>query len=295
LLVVSYGGGVDTIANLLHLKALGELPTAIVMSDPGSEKAGTWAYLRDWTAPMLERWGWPAVTVISRRGEQALRPAHGGRPQRFETLYEECLRTGRLPSIAYGPKKCSQKFKGEPQRWWAARQEWAQAEWAAGRRLVKVIGYNFDESRRVQRGVAAMVAPPPRPAGFVGKWPRDERRWERTRFNCWYPLFEARLTRAKCEELILSHRMPLPPKSSCTFCPNNTREEWEELRKSEPERFAEAVSMSRNAAGHIDKPDVVGLMRCHKEGRRQLHEWADGDYSNCGPLFAPDQNCECST
>jgi hypothetical protein len=29
--------------------------------------------------------------------------------------------------------------------------------------------------------------------------------------------------------------------------------------------------MSRNAAATLEEPDVVGLMRCHARGKRQLH------------------------
>ena len=295
LLVVSYGGGVDSVASLVYLHRIGEPPpAAIVMADPGSEKAPTWAYVREWMNPRLRKWGWPELTVISRKQEGLLRAQQKGRGRRFETLYEECMRIKALPSIAYGPKKCSQKYKGEPQRWWADRQPWAHAEWAAGRKLVKAIGYDFDEPKRVQRSVTVMTPPPLRPEGHVGPWPRDRHKWERDRFDLWFPVFEARLTRAMCEELIQSERMPVPPKSSCTFCPNNTLEEWIGLRENDPDVFAAAVEMSRNAVDNIDNTDDVGLMRCNRSGSRQLHEWADGKYSKVGGGEVAIA-CECAT
>lgn len=293
-LVVAYGGGVDSVASLLVLRQLDERPRAIVMADPGSEKPATWRYLTDWVQPLLRKWGWPQVEVISRMDEGRRRAVQKGRVRRFESLREECMRIGSLPSIAYGPKKCSQKFKGEPQRWWADRQPWAHEEWSAGRKLVKVIGYDFDEARRVQRSVTLMTAPVPRPVGHVGKWPRDYQKWERERFYMWFPVFEARLTRDDCEGLIRSSRLPVPPKSSCDFCPNNTLREWEELRAGDPAAFAAAVEMSRNAADNIDSPEVVGLMRCNPKGQRQLHDWADGKYPLAVVSAAPSQNCECS-
>lgn len=311
LLVIAYGGGVDSVAELILLRRAGEPPpTAIVMADPGDEKNGTLAYTRDWTNPRLRRWGWPEVTIISRMSEGQLRPVQAGRTRRIETLREECLRTNSLPSIAFGPKKCSQKFKGEPQRWWLDRMPWARAEWKAGRKLVRAIGYNFDEPSRVQRSNAVLTAPPPRPpehratkctvCGTVEqpsprcKWPRDYGKWERERFNFWYPCFEAKLTRDAELALIQSEGMPAPPKSSCKFCPNNQIEEWLELRDTDPTGFAEAVEMSRNAHDHIDSPDVVGLMRCNREGSRQLHEWADLGFP-LGRSFPTTPTCECST
>lgn len=280
LLVVSYGGGVDSVALLVHLHQLDARPYAIVMADPGDEKLGTLAYLRDWTQPLLRRWGWPEVEVISRKAEGALRPplpvSRG--PRRLESLREECLRINALPSVAYGHKKCSQKYKGEPQRWWAQRQEWARSEWASGRKLVKAIGYDFDEPQRVTRAIAA--------------WTKPAAAWESKRFSQWFPLIEARLTRAGCENLIREAGLPLPPKSSCKFCPNNTLAEWEELRRDDPQGFADALAMSRNA--DIDEPDVVGLMRCNKAGRRQLHDWADGKYEAVVES-SPSPSCDCAT
>lgn len=286
LLVVSYGGGVNSVAALLHLHRLGEPPPrAIVMADPGSERRATWAYLHEVMQPRLRAWGWPEVQVCTRKAEGALRkalPASRG-ARRLETLLEECQRTSSLPSIAYGPKKCSQKYKAQTQRWFLQRQQWANDEWAAGRRLVRVIGYDFDEPKRVQRGVLAMANP--------------NNAWEAKRFNIWYPVFEARMTRAACIALVQSEGMPVPPKSACTFCPSSTLEEWQALRVEEPEAFEAAVAMSRAAIDGVDVPDVVGLMRCNRKGSRQLHEWVDGKYAGLGPLFdeeRPSMSCECS-
>lgn len=310
-LVISYGGGVDSVACLIFLQRSGEPPpAAIVMANPGDEKNGTLDYLRHWTNPRLRRWGWPEVQVISRMEEGRLRPVRRGDTRHYETLREECLRTKSLPSIAYGPKKCSQKFKGEPQRWWTQRQPWAIEEWRAGRKLVRAIGYNFDEPARVQRSVTSLAPPPPRPPGHKSRrciacgsadapsprcrWPRDYGKWERERFHFWYPMFAARFTREMEEELIRSERMPVPPKSSCKFCPSNTLDEWLELRDTDSDGFADAVEMSRNAHEHIDSPDVVGLMRCNAEGSRQLHQWADLGFP-IGRTFPTPPACECST
>lgn len=81
-------------------------------------------------------------------------------------------------------------------------------------------------------------------------------------------------------------------KSACTFCPNNTLEEWEELRREEPGAFERAVAMSR--AAKIDSPDAIGLMRCNKHGKRQLHVWADGGYSDVRGGEEDEQPCECA-
>jgi len=272
LVVASYGGGVNTVASLIVMRRLGVTPTAIVMADPGSERRRTIAYRDEILPPWLDRVGFPRVTVITRAEEGAFRE----RAWRLETLREECLRIGALPSIAYGWKKCSAKYKAETQRWWVSRQPWALAEWAAGRRLVKAIGYDLDEGRRVRSAF--------------------QNDWEEARFVPWYPLYAAGLDRADCEELIAEEGLPSPGKSACTFCPGNKLAEWEELRVEEPAAFAEAVEMSRRAAPNIEEPDVVGLMRCNPHGKRQLHVWADGGYDGCQLGGREDSApCECAT
>lgn len=275
-MVVSYGGGVNSVAVLVLLAELG-LATrvaAIVMADPGHERSPTKRYLEEVTRPFCAAHGLPDPVVITRAEEGKRRE----RAWRLETLGEECERIGSLPSVAYGWKKCSQKYKGEPQRWWCARQDWCLDEWAADRRVVRVMGYDVDESRRVAKGQS-----------FFNEW-------EAKRFVSWYPLHEAGIDREGCEDVIARAGLPPAVKSACTFCPNNTLAEWEALRREEPEAFAYAVAMSRRAEPGLDSPDVVGLMRCNPMGKRQLHVWADGGYGGeLGPETENPLPCECAT
>ena len=272
-IVVSYGGGVNSVALLVYLQREGFVPKAIVMADPGSERVGTVRF-RDHELPQwLVKVGFPKLEVIDRISEGA----HVARAWRLETLEGECLRTQSLPSVAYGWKKCSAKYKGDTQRWWAARQEWAKELWASGRKIRKVIGYDAGETRRVKKSF--------------------QNDWEEARFVPWYPLHDAGFDRDGCEELIRGAGLSVPPKSACTFCPNNTLEEWTDLRRDEPEMFARAVEMSRNAETTLTAPDVVGLMRCNPHGKRQLHVWAAGGYDDGEPLKGGREDempCECA-
>ncbi len=252
--VVAYGGGVNTIAALVMLRRLNVRPKAIVMADPGKEWRSAIAYRDDVAGPWRRKVGFPDITVISRAAEGALRP----RAWRLETLAEECDRIESIPSAAFGFKKCSDKYKAQPQRWWLARQRWAIDEWDAGRKLIKTIGYDADEQRRIR--------------DVFG----DE--WEAKRSVPFYPLFIAGIGYEECKELIRSEGLPVPPGSACTYCPNNKLSDWERLRTEEPDSFADAVAMSRRAASTITDPDVVGLMRCNLHGKRQLHVWTDGGY-----------------
>lgn len=275
-LAVSYGGGVNSVALLLALHEHGIVPRAITMADPGSERAGTIAFrdgpMRDWCA----RVGFPEILVLERRLIGVGRP----RTWRLETLYEESTRHKGLPSVAYGHKKCSAKFKAEPQRWWTEAQPWAQEAWAQGRKVIRAIGYDLDEVRRVEGSKNVAWRSPV----------------ELSRFDSWYPLYELGLDREGCIDLIKRHGLTPPPKSACTYCPNNTLDEWKQLRRDEPEAFEAAVAMSANA--HIES-EAVGLMRCNPRGKRQLHVWAAGGYPDLPPDDPEDMAeampCECAT
>ena len=272
--VVSYGGGVNSVALCVWLaqNSYANAVRAIVMADPGSEHQETLVY-RDVVMPdFLRAHGLPQITVVDRVTEGAHRP----RAWRLETLEEECLRIGSIPSIAYGYKKCSGKYKAEPQRWWLERQPWAQELWSRGEKVTRTIGYDAGEERRVTKALAV-------------DWGSTQ---ERERFAYWYPLYAAGVDRDGCETLIARAGLPAVPKSACTFCPNNKLEEWEALRRDEPAAFARAVAMSR--AAKIDSPDVVGLMRCNPKGKRQLHVWADGGYDGALGGREDDQPCECA-
>lgn len=276
-LIVSYGGGVNSVALLLALHDAGIRPRAITMADPGSERAGTMTFrdgpMREWCV----RVGFPEIIVLERR----LVGIGRARTWRLETLYDECVRIESLPSVAYGWKKCSAKYKAEPQRWWCEVQPWVQEAWAAGRKIVKAIGYDLDEKRRVD-------------ASANVEWKPAN---ESTRFASWYPLYELGLDRDGCLDLIAHHGFVAPPKSACTYCPNNTIDEWKQLRRDEPEAFAKALAMSEGA--RLTAEDSTGLMRCNPRGARQLHVWNAGGYPDLPPDdpegLAEDMPCECAT
>lgn len=242
--LVMWGGGVNSTALLVYLHSIGRRPAGVVMSDPGSEWPETHAYRAGVMGPWLHRIGWPPIEVIS-KSSVATRG-------RRETLLAQCIRTRTLPSIAYGHKKCSLKFKRAPVNTWANAQGWCRAAWDRGEKVVKAIGYDADESRRARRKT------------FDGR--------EARKFVPWYPLFDAFIDRDDCLDLIRSAGLALPQKSACTFCPSNTDADWRRLQQLHPQRFAEALAMEANA--EIDKPEVVGLRRRGRVGGKSLIAWS---------------------
>ena len=64
------------------------------------------------------------------------------------TLEEECLKSGTLPSIAYGFKRCSLKHKIGPQEKFCNNYPPCREVWNSGKKVVKFIGYDAGEHYR---------------------------------------------------------------------------------------------------------------------------------------------------
>lgn len=62
-----------------------------------------------------------------------------------------------------------------------------------------------------------------------------------------YPLIEHNINRNGCIELIKSHRLDVPMKSGCWFCPFQRISELKLLRRKHPELFCKAVAMEEQS------------------------------------------------
>jgi len=127
-----------------------------------------------------------------------------------------------LPSIAYGYKGCSQKYKIQPQDQFCNNWQPAIDAWNRGEKVTKLIGYEAGEERRA-------------------KIQEDDK------YTYRYPLIEWGWNRAKCIEVIKEAGLPLLGKSACFFCPSSKAAEVLWLSKTHPDLYARAVAMEKNA------------------------------------------------
>jgi hypothetical protein len=58
-----------------------------------------------------------------------------------------------------------------------------------------------------------------------------------------YPLIDLGLDRSGCQRVIAEAGLPVPPKSSCFFCPFHRPQMWSEMRRDEPELFWKAADL----------------------------------------------------
>lgn len=221
MLVVSYGGGVNSKAMLVEWRERGgRRPDLILFADTGGERPETYADVCDFSAWLVSV-GYPAVEIVRNSGR------HG-------TLERECLTQHTLPSLAFGYKKCSEKYKARPQNKFVAALPRAKAIWKAGGKIQKLIGIDAGETHRK-------------------KIERDER------YRYHYPLVDWDFDRSDCVRVLKRAGLPVPGKSACFFCPASTKREIIALGETHPELLERALAIEANAAAHLDT--VKGLGR----------------------------------
>lgn len=244
--VISYGGGVQSTA-LVVMAATGQIDPveAALFSNVGddSEHPATLAYVREVAKPWAESLGVPVHILDRRRRDGSV-----------ETLWGRLMRPGSrsLPipvrmsnTGAPGRRSCTADFKI------AVIGKWLRANGATKDIPADIlIGISWDEIERIgNKRVAA---------------------YERV---C-YPLVDRRLTREHCKRIIEAAGLPVPPKSSCFFCPFHRPSVWAVMRRDEPQLFARSVELESTLNDRRDRlgKDHVFLTRFGVPLSEAIHE-----------------------
>ncbi|MGW1531090.1 phosphoadenosine phosphosulfate reductase [Streptomyces aureus] len=246
---VSYGGGVQSTA-LLVLAAGGEIDfRTFLFANVGddSEHPATLAYVREIAIPYAARAGLEIHELKRRRRDGAT-----------ETLMQRLNRPDtrsipipvRMANGAPGRRNCTADFKIKVVGRWL-REHGATAEEPA----TVGIGISVDEIHRANR------------------------RRREAHEVIEYPLLDLGLRRDDCERIITEAGLPVPPKSSCFFCPFRTVGAWHHQRRHEPDLFAlsvrleETINRRRAALGR----DAVYLTRYGVPLAQAIPEERPGD------------------
>lgn len=232
LLAVSYGYGTNSTAMLCGFKSRGIRPEVILAADTGAEMPHSYEMLKEMNLVTLRWWGVPITVVKATRGGDVW------------TLEQHCLKTKMLPSLAYGKRSCSQKFKHQPMEKWL--KQYCREHGKT--RIIKAIGYDTDEFHRVIKA------------------PKEKKLLKHLTEVYWYPLLNWQWRREDCERQICSYGITQPRKSACYFCPASKPSEVIELSKNHPELAKRALDMETAAQSKHRK--LIGL-----GGEKSL--WAD--------------------
>jgi hypothetical protein len=277
-LVVAYGLGVDSTAMLVEFVRRGVRPDLVLFADTGGEKPETYAYLPVVQA-YLKRAGFPPVVTV--RYEPKTAP--------YRTLEGQCRHTGTLPSLAYGGKSCSIKWKRTPQDKYILHRFPPGEHVGRGRRVVRAIGFDAGEGRRTYAGVVKAVGLDAgeghrltwaRPkSGEPERKPSRETWLDEHYFAYWYPLADWGLDRTACERVIRGAGLPVPVKSACFFCPASKKAEVVWLGRRHPRLLARALAIEATA-----RPNLTSV-----KGLGRSFAWADFVAAVDRPPLFPDR------
>ena len=215
---VSYGGGVQSTA-LLVLAAQGviDFPT-FLFSNTGedSELPETLRYVREVAVPFAAEQGIELVELQKTRF---------GKPDTIR----EALRRGRLIIPARrekdGPplsRSCTVDFKIG-----VVSKELKRRGATPEKPAIVALGISVDE---IERSSGEGVDP---------RNPVQHRV---------YPLLTLGLHRRDCMDVIAAAGLPVPPPSSCWFCPNHDREAWRSLKRTRSDLFAASCALEGELA-----------------------------------------------
>jgi len=246
LVVANFGGGLNSSAMIIEAHRKGETPDLILFADTGNEHPGTYLFLN-----AFNKWCEDSIGMTVTRVNNYARP--DGTIHYYKTLEEECLGNETLPSIAYGNKGCSRKWKVQPMDRYLSHHY-------GDRPRVRWIGIDAGETKR--------------------STPEGD---DKERFR--YPLIEWGINRGGCAEIIGRALLPMPHRSACWFCPSAKKREVLALAREHPDLFARAVEMER-----VSEPSncrVSGLGRNYSwkrlveanEAQRRL--WPESESMDC--------------
>ena len=235
----------NSTALLLLMQEQTRLPHLVWFSDTGGERPATYEHVE-----LMDDW-------CSNRGIHFVvvrnTPESGDK-----TLEENCLRRKELPSLAYGFKGCSVKWKRQPMDRYLRDYGPAKQTWDSGQLVELYIGIDAGEPNRA-------------------KLPPDKL------YSYHYPLDEAGWAREECVAAIREAGLPVPPKSSCFFCPAMRKHEVLDLGVEHPDLLARALAIEANADTHT----TVGLGRAWR-----WRDLVETDRRQ-GRLFASAPPCDC--
>lgn len=210
--VFSYGGGVQSTAALV-LAAHGKIDyRTFLFANVGedTEHPATLAYVRDVAMPFAAEYGIELVE-ISRGG---LNPTLMTKIRRLESSLPIPVRMDRTGKP--GRRSCTEEYKITP----LAREMKRRGACVATPAIVG-LGISFDELERMRSEVDPRIP------------------WQRRQ----YPLVHMAITRQDCMRIIADAGIPVPPRSSCFFCPFHSGEEWRRLQRETPDLFDQACGL----------------------------------------------------
>ena len=213
--VFSYGGGVQSTAALvLAVQGKIEYQTFLFCNvGADSENPDTLTYVQEIVKPYATSHGIELIELQKHRRNGDVDTVYG------RLTRPESRSIGipiRMSNGAPGNRTCTVDFKILVVARWTKRQGAThEAPATIG------LGISLDEFQRM----------------------RSESGIEHEKLD--YPLITLRLDRAQCMQIIRDAGLPVPPKSSCWFCPFHSLQSWQHMRQDQHDLFSKAVALEQ--------------------------------------------------
>lgn len=208
--ILNLGWGVQSFS-IAAMSALGELPKldAAVHADTTHERSATYAFAAKWT-PWLEEHGVCVVTVSDPEQAAFVSTAKTDIPAFTNARDGSAHKAGMLN------RQCTGRWKITPIRRWLREQGATQAE--------QWLGISWDEIQRMRDSDVQWI-------------------------TLHYPLIEKRMTRQDCINWLERAGLDVPPRSSCVFCPYQSRRSWYDLKDKGGSDWQKAVEVDSAIRG----------------------------------------------
>lgn len=216
-IIWSYGGGTQSVA-LAVLVAQGKLPKPerIVMADTGREKSITWRYTEQHVKPILARVGLELEIAPHTLSTVDLYSQKKG-----GLLIPAFTSTGRMDTF------CSNEWK---QR--VVRRYLASKGYGTKRPVTLWLGMSMDELGRMK------------PSGLG---------WLE---HAWPLIWDLKISREECRQIVVGAGLPDPPKSACWMCPFTSNSEWQRIKLEDAEDWKAAVTLDKEVRARDRTNDV---------------------------------------
>lgn len=194
--ILNLGWGIQS-WTMAAMCALDELPRPdfVIHSDTGWEHRQTYEFARQQTGWLIER-GVKVTTV----GDNLQSAKVTGENTDIPAFTSTAGRGGQLR------RQCTGRWKIQPIRRFISQELAGRAVRKTPGVVEQWLGITTDEFMRAKSSDVKYI---------INR----------------YPLLDLGMSRGDCVAWLNSRRLPIPPKSSCVFCPYKNRRSWEELKR----------------------------------------------------------------
>lgn len=230
--VISLGLGQQS-TTIYYMSSLGLLPKAdfAIFADPGAESKLTYDYLTGLLKWQEKNDGIPIIATGKKSIYTDLILGLNSEGNRFSSI--PAFTKDENGKIGMLRRQCTDDYKVQEVNN-AIRQLYGLKKYARTPKTEIWIGISIDEIQRMKF---------PRHKWQTYVYPLCNYRSTKKEFHFEY--YTTRLNRNDCQHWLINQNLPIPPKSSCIFCPYQANRSWLDMKKNRPDEWNNVVELDK--------------------------------------------------